>query len=39
MSHVLTACVTCVYVDYYSPGIAADNRHINRGIVEIKKVF
>lgn len=27
------------YADYYSPGIAADNRHVNRAMVEIKKVF
>lgn len=28
-----------IYTDYYSPGIVADNRHINRGMIEIKKTF
>ncbi len=35
----LTLTLAYTYVDYYSPGIAADNRHINRGIIELKKVF
>jgi hypothetical protein len=28
-----------IFVDYYSPGIAEDNRRINRAIVEVKKIF
>lgn len=35
----LTLTLAYTYVDYYSPGIAADNRHVNRGIIELKKVF
>ncbi len=35
----LTVSLYYNYVDYYSPGIAADNRHVNRGMIEIKKVF
>lgn len=35
----LTASAYYNYVDYYSPGIVADNRHVNRGMVELKLVF
>lgn len=35
----LTVSLFYNYADYYSPGIAADNRHVNRGMIEIKKVF
>lgn len=35
----LTLSLTYYYVDYYSPGIPTDNRHVNRGIIELKKVF
>lgn len=35
----LTASLSYIYVDYYSPGIALDNRHVNRGIIEIRKAF
>lgn len=35
----LTLSLAYYYVDYYSPGIATDNRHVNRGMIEIKKVF
>ncbi len=36
----LTASLSYIYVDYYySPGIASDNRYVNRVIVEIKKIF
>lgn len=35
----LTLSLYYNYADYSSPGIAADNYHVNRGIVEIRKVF
>jgi len=35
----LTVSLNYIYTDYYSPGIAADNRHVNRGMIEIKKIF
>lgn len=35
----LTASITYIYTGYYSPGIAIDNRHVNRAMIEIKKVF
>lgn len=35
----LTISLSYIYVDYYSPGILADNRHVNRGMIEIKKTF
>ncbi len=39
LARQLTASLSYIYVDYYSPGIAADNKHVNRAMVEIKKVF
>lgn len=39
LAEQLTASVSYAYVGYYSPGIAADNRHVNRGMIEIKKIF
>jgi len=35
----LTASLSYIYVEYYSPGIVYDNRHVNRAMVEIKKTF
>ena len=35
----LTASLTYIYTEYYSPGIATDNRHVNRAMIEIKKSF
>lgn len=35
----LTASLSYVYVGYTSPGIAHDNRHVNRAIIELKKTF
>jgi hypothetical protein len=35
----LTASLTYIYTGYDSPGIATDNRHVNRAMIEIKKVF
>ena len=35
----LLASISYMYVGYYSPDIAYDNRHVNRVIVEIKKTF
>ena len=35
----LTLALNYNYVDLYSPGIATDNRHINRVTLEIRKVF
>ena len=35
----LTLSLFYNYADYSSPGIAADNRHVNRAMIEIKKVF
>lgn len=35
----LTASITFIYTDYSSPDILAENRHVNRVMVEIKKVF
>lgn len=39
LAEQMTASLTYIYADYYSPGIAVDNRHVNRGIIEIKKIF
>ena len=35
----LTLTFSYIYADYSSPEIAADNRHVNRVVVEIKKTF
>ena len=35
----LTVSLSHIYTDYYSPGILTDNRHVNRAIIEIKKIF
>lgn len=35
----LTASLFYLYADYFSPKIAADNRFVNRAIIEIKKTF
>ncbi len=35
----LTVSLSYIYVEYFSPDIAADNRHVNRGMIEIKKTF
>jgi len=35
----LTASLTYIYVEYYSPGIVADNRHINRAMLQVSKIF
>ncbi len=35
----LTASLSYNYDDYYSPGILVDNRHVNRAMIEIKKIF
>ncbi|MBV5339602.1 MAG: TIGR03016 family PEP-CTERM system-associated outer membrane protein [Deltaproteobacteria bacterium] len=35
----LVASLSYVYAGYYSPGIAYDNRHVNRAMIEIKKTF
>ena len=35
----LTASISYIYVGYSSPDILAENRHVNRGIIEIKKTF
>jgi hypothetical protein len=35
----VTASLSYIYVSYYSPDSAVDNRHVNRAMVEIKKVF
>lgn len=35
----LTASLSYIFVKYTSPDIAADNLHINRAMVEIKKTF
>ncbi|CAH2031359.1 TIGR03016 family PEP-CTERM system-associated outer membrane protein [Trichlorobacter ammonificans] len=39
LAEQLTLSLSYYYADYYSPGIATDNYHVNRGIVEIRKVF
>lgn len=35
----LTVTLTHVFVDYYSPDIASDNRRVNRGIIEFRMTF
>lgn len=35
----LVVSLSYVYAGYYSPGIAYDNRHVNRAMIEIKKTF
>ena len=35
----LIASLSYIYTDYYSPGIVADNKHVNRGMIEFKKIF
>ncbi len=35
----LTASLSYIYTDYYSPGIFEDNRNVSRAIIEIKKTF
>lgn len=39
LSRQLTATLTYIYVDSYSPDIAYDNRQVNRAMIEIKKIF
>lgn len=39
LARLLTASFSYVYVDYSSPDIVADNRHVNRVMVELKKTF
>lgn len=39
LAEQLTLSLNYNYVDLYSPGIALDNRHINRVTLEIRKVF
>lgn len=39
LAEKLSLSLSYIYVDYYSKEIFEDNRHINRGIIEIKKVF
>lgn len=35
----LTASLFYLYADYFSPKIAADNRYVNRAVIELKKTF
>ena len=39
LARQLSLSLNYIYVDYYSPKIVTDNRHINRAIIEIKKTF
>ena len=39
LAEQLTIALSYVYTGYYSPGIAADNLHVNRAMVELKKTF
>ena len=39
LAEQLTAALTYIYAGYSSPGIAFDNRHVNRAMVELKKTF
>jgi len=39
LAEQLVASLSYVYAGYYSPGIASDNRHVNRAMIEIKKTF
>jgi hypothetical protein len=39
LAEQLTASLSYIFVDYYSPDIATDNKHVNRAMVEIKKTF
>ncbi|HET6419163.1 MAG TPA: TIGR03016 family PEP-CTERM system-associated outer membrane protein [Geobacteraceae bacterium] len=37
--HDFTVALNYSFVDYYSPTVASDNYHMNRVLVEVKKVF
>lgn len=39
LARQLTATLTYIYTEYTSPGIAAENRYVNRGMIEIRKTF
>ncbi|MDD2541020.1 MAG: TIGR03016 family PEP-CTERM system-associated outer membrane protein [Desulfuromonadaceae bacterium] len=39
LAEQLTVSLSHIYVEYYSPGIVYDNRHVNRAMIEIKKIF
>ncbi|MHB8056676.1 MAG: TIGR03016 family PEP-CTERM system-associated outer membrane protein [Desulfuromonadaceae bacterium] len=39
LAEQLTVGLLYVYAGYYSPGIASDNRHVNRVMAELKKTF
>jgi predicted porin len=39
LAEQLTVSLSYIYVEYYSPNIATDNRHVNRAMIEIKKTF
>ncbi|MHB8121090.1 MAG: TIGR03016 family PEP-CTERM system-associated outer membrane protein [Desulfuromonadaceae bacterium] len=39
LAEQLTVALSYIYAGYYSPGIAFDNRHVNRAMVELKKTF
>ena len=39
MGHELTIALNYTYADYYSPAIFADNKHVNRAILQIRKAF
>ena len=39
LPHGVTVSLYYKYINYYSPGIASDNKEVNRGILEVRKVF
>jgi hypothetical protein len=39
LAQQLIASLSYVYTGYYSPGIAGDNKDVNRAIIEVKKIF
>ena len=39
LGELCTVSLNYTYVDYFSPGIPADNKQVNRAILAVKKVF
>jgi uncharacterized protein (PEP-CTERM system associated) len=38
-AHDLTVSLNYIFSDYYSPGIYADNKNVNRVTIQVRKVF
>ena len=39
LAHELTIALNYTFVDYFSPGVFEDNKHVNRAIIQLRKVF